>query len=151
MTRKKKERAFRLRPKPIKPKREKGLQYKRNAVDSSIADILGTLDHYGVDPENATIEKDYDGDVDLVFLYTEAEDSFQKRSGFYERRLAVWEAWYNENEAAILAEIARREAFTREKNQRDTEKAKRRAAREIARLEKQLARMKKESVDSIPQ
>ncbi|MFW9998089.1 MAG: hypothetical protein ACFFD4_38965 [Candidatus Odinarchaeota archaeon] len=135
--------AFRLRGKPTRPKRE-----KRKAEYSisweSLARALDIVESYGVSPEDAIIEVDEDR-AQLVFEYDEPEEIFQERLQTYEKRLAGWQAWYDEHQGEIEAELARRGEIAQQKAAKAEERGKARAALEIVKLEKQLARMKREA------
>ncbi len=152
MAQRKKKRAFRLRSKPEKPKRWTNLKHEYSMYSGqTVASLLEVLEKYGVDPKDAAIEKAYgrwgdDDEVSLVFTYTEVDKEYQKRLKAYKKKLAAWEAWYAENEEAIKAELDCREGFVRERVAKAEEKIRARTRKQIAEMERRMARMK-ESIE----
>jgi hypothetical protein len=105
--------AFRLRGKPRKPVRKKRIERTYCLYcGMSVAEMLALLPE-GMDLSIPTFSIDYgyDTDIEIMLSYyeQEPEEHFAARMATYEKKLATYNTWYEENKDAIEAELARRE------------------------------------------
>lgn len=73
----------------------------------------------------------------------QSDDEYLPEVARYEKRLANYEKWYEENEEEIIEELARRKIDAGEKSKKDNEKAKRALQKQKKVLEKSLAYLEK--------
>jgi len=122
--------AFRMRRKPTAPEREI-LQIKEEIYDGiSFDTLLGLIPHVG---GSVSYGEDYgygysrcnhcdycDGNKKAYLVWEEQEDieDFDKRYKDYEKKLAKWEIWYEENKERI-EERARLEEDKKKKTKED--------------------------------
>lgn len=139
---------FKLKAKPQKPKRQKlkgsiGL-YEGQGFDE-VAEILRS---YGVDPAEATFDRELGGYDDLdqfevVYSYPEPEKDFQRRLARYEKRKAEWEKWFEENREQIEAELTRKRDEAEAKAKAKIERQRKILEKELRKLEKEEKRLRK--------
>jgi hypothetical protein len=113
---------MRLRKKPIKPKRRKGMKVRLGCVspydlEGALDDVITQLESYRNKDgcHGIYLEADhhyYEGiDSFEIFGYRdETEEEYNRRLASYKRKLKEYAEWYKNNKKAIDEEIARREA-----------------------------------------
>lgn len=86
-----------------------------------------------------SIESEYDyTDVYLLLEVEESEENYNKRVERYEKEVATYEKWYEENEEDIKAELKRREEAKKEKAKERKEKKKQQLKESIELAKKKL-------------
>jgi hypothetical protein len=144
---------FKLKNKPRKPVRKRGIRFKDNIDDmsgASLKEMLISLEKRGVDLTAAYVEviESYDyygccdcdgggtGNAVISYSSDESEEDFKDRLASYEKRLAAFLKWEKDNKKAIKEEKTRLAEAKAKKKAAASAKA-------IEKLEKKLAKLKK--------
>lgn len=131
---------FRMKQEPVQPKRNEKIENKSTVIESygepTVAKLMDTLSSYPLDGKLEFERSDpYDPDsrYDLVvtFLTDESDESFAKRMANYEKRLAAYVEWFEENQTEI-----------KKKEEEDKKLKEGLKGKEIKKLEKRLSKLR---------
>lgn len=143
-----KRKKFRIRKKPVEPVRQKNVQHYICRIEDSdtLSGLIYAAKENGFKPEDVTVnvEWGYEG-IDSITLYGigyESEELFNKRIGFYERELELYNKWYEENKHEIEKELQLRQEELKESAKKAEIVREARRKKDIEKLEKQLKKLK---------
>lgn len=155
---------FKPKKKPQKPVRKKGMSRLMGTVDCStnikwrhlydnedsrwfvlrtIDDVINDLQALSTKASSMGLEVSLETDPEysqltVYFLGDETDEEYDKRYKKYEKQLAEWDKWAEENREELEKYIAKTEEMEKEKELKERLKNKKSLERELARLQKKL-------------
>lgn len=103
---------MKLKAQPKKPVRGTEKHYITISYGMSIADVLEQIGP-SVNPDTCLFHDFGFGYDSIVYEVPESDQSFAQRLATYEKAMAAYAAWYEENKEAIEEELKYRENKTR--------------------------------------
>ena len=131
---------MKLKNKPVPPVRT----VKRITEDLDCYEdwtLLQLIDRFGPDAKIVANDGWDSTDMMLEVTWTENDESLAKRQEQYEKALAAYETWYQENKEAIELELQIREDKRLNRQARELERKQKEAKQRKKALEAELARI----------
>lgn len=132
---------MKIRSKPVKPIRKELMKNIYIDDEMGLLDIINYFEELGINVNDVSIVVDRCWDnteVSAAGTYTESDEEYNERLLRYEKKLAEYNKWYDDNKEQIAAEVKKRKEAIIKKKEAILLKAKQVAEKELAKLQKKL-------------
>jgi hypothetical protein len=134
---------MKLKQKPVKPERYKVTHELSLKKPYTVSNIIFQLQALRVTYDMITLDGRY-GDMTASYQLPEEEFQWNTRLAMYEEAKAEYDKWFEDNQEAILQELARREESNRNKREREKKNREDKKKRRAEALKKELAKLEEE-------